>query len=304
MLRKFQIVEGKIIPTCDDPAPIWVFASPDDTEKKLLVETYSVDEHTLNSALDPDEVSRLEFEPEHMAIIFKRPKSYTAEDNLLFKVASAGLFLFKDRLVMVLTEDIPLFDAKQFVKASSPAEVLLRLIYRTTFHFIEHLRVITAISDSLEDKIDTSMENTYLLQMFALEKSLVYYLSAINANSIVIDRLRNNATRIGLTPEQLELLEDVAIENQQCYKQAEIYSNILASMVAARASIVNNNLSAMMKTLNIITIGIMVPTLVVSAFSMNVRIPLSTHSHAFWLIMGLAVVAMSGFLAVWRFKRW
>ena len=304
MLKRYHIVDGKILPTESDPASIWVFVCPDETEKRLLVDSHKIDEHTLNSALDPDEVSRLEFEPEHMAVIFKRPKSYSAEDNLLFKVNSAGLFLFADRLVLVLSEDVPLFDARQFLRATSPAEVMLRLIYRTIFHFIEHLRVITMISDSLEGKIDQSMENKYLLNLFTLEKSLVYYLNAINANSIVIDRLRNNAQKIGFTAEQLELLDDVAIENQQCYKQAEIYSNILSSMVAARASIVNNNISALMKTLNIITIGIMVPTFVVSAFSMNVSIPFQRHPWAFWIVMGMSFSAMLSFLVWWRVRKW
>ena len=101
----------------------------------------------------------------------------------------------------------------------------------------------------------------------------------------------------------METLEDLAIENQQCYKQAEIYSNILSSLMDARVSIVNNNLSVLMKTLNLITIGIMVPTFVVSAFSMNVAIPLQKNPLAFWIIMGLAGAAMVAFMAVWRSQR-
>ena len=63
------------------------------------------------------------------------------------------------------------------------------------------------------------------------------------------------------------------IENSQCYEQALIYSNILASMMDARVSIVSNNLNWLMKTLTIITIAIQLPTLVVSIFSMNVSFP-------------------------------
>ena len=304
MLRKYDILDGKIQPTEAEQAVVWVFVAPDESEKRLLVDSFAIDEHTLHSSLDPDEISRLELEPDHVAIIFKRPKNYSGEDNLVFRVLSAGLFLFKDKLVVVVAEDTPLFDSRPFLKARSAADVMLRLIFRTTYHFVEHLRIITTVSDALEKKIDSSMENRYLLQLFALEKSLVYYLSAITANSNVIDRLRNSAAKIGLTPEQLEYLEDLAIENQQCYKQSEIYSNILSALIAARVSIVNNNLSSLMKTLNVITISIMVPTFVVSAFSMNVAIPLSKQPHAFWAIMGLAGMALAAFMALWRFKRW
>jgi magnesium transporter len=60
----------------------------------------------------------------------------------------------------------------------------------------------------------------------------------------------------------------------------------------------------LMKTLNIITIAIMVPTFVVSAFSMNVKIPFSSIHFAFWIIMGLAMLSMVGFFIFWRIKRW
>ena len=58
------------------------------------------------------------------------------------------------------------------------------------------------------------------------------------------------------------MLDDLIIENNQCYRQAEIHSNILASVLGACASVVGNNLNVLMKALNLITISIMVPTLV------------------------------------------
>jgi magnesium transporter len=72
----------------------------------------------------------------------------------------------------------------------------------------------------------------------------------------------------------------------------------------ARASIVNNNLKQLIKYLNILTIAIMVPTFVVSAFSMNVKIPFEDHPLAFYIVMGLALVSVLGFLWVWQRKKW
>jgi magnesium transporter len=60
-----------------------------------------------------------------------------------------------------------------------------------------------------------------------------------------------------------------------------------------------------MKTLNIITISIMVPTLVVSIFSMNVTLPFGLReSPAFWIIMGLAGISVVGFFIFWKYKKW
>jgi magnesium transporter len=303
MMKTFRIVEHRIVES--DDGPIMVFVAPDEAERRRLVDEWKLDEHTLNSALDPDELARLEFEPEHVALIFKRPRNYSGTDGAMFKVASCGLFLFKDRLVIVQAEDLPLFEGKQFLRVASLTEVVLKLIYRSIFHFLEHLKIINAISAELEQKINQAMENRYLINLFGLEKSLVYYVSSINSNGTVIDKLKLNATKIGFTPEEVELLDDITIENTQCNKQAEIYSNILAGLMDARVSVVSNNLNVLIKFLNIITIAIMVPTLIVSIFSMNVRLPLlSEHPASFWVVMGLALASVGGFLLLWRTKKW
>jgi len=305
MLKRYQIENSKIVETADEKAPVLLYMNPDEAEKRRLVDTYQIDEHTLSSALDPDEQARLECEPNHIAFIYKRPKNYSGEDQLLFKAATMGVFFFGDILILVVADDTTLFEGKQLAKVGSVRELMIRLIYRAIFHFMEHLRIINTIADDVEQKINKAMENRYLINLFALQKSLVYYQNAVNSNGALIEKIRHNAAKFGFTQEEMELLDDIVIENNQCYRQAEVYSNILASLMDARASIVSNNLNVLMKTLNIITISIMVPTLVVSIFSMNVTLPFALKDlPAFWKIMGLAAVSMVGFLVFWRYKKW
>ena len=160
------------------------------------------------------------------------------------------------------------------------------------------------ICDEIEQKVNASMENKYLIQMFTLEKSLVYYLNAIHSNAVLLEKLRNAASKINFTSEDMEMLEDTIIDNSQCLKQTQIYSDIISSMMDARASIVNNNLNNLIKTLNILTIAIMVPTFVVSAFSMNVAIPLQRNPYAFIMIMAMSGIALAAAMFFFRLKRW
>lgn len=304
MLKKFEITDNKFVESGSDCANIFLYINPDEFEKKYLIESLKIDEHTLNSSLDPDELSRLEFEPEHIAIILKRPKNYSGKDFLLFKTTSQGMFLFNDKLVIILSEDMNIFEGKHFSKVKSVKDLMLRIVLGAVYHFLEHLKIFNTISDDLEKKVNTSMGNKYLINLFTLEKSLVYYLNAINSNSLVFDKLKYYSQKIGFIDEEIEMLEDLIIENTQCYRQSEIYSNILASLMDARVSIVSNNINLLMKTLNIITILIMVPTLVVSAFSMNVKIPLADHPHAFYIIMGLALISVFSVVLIWKKMKW
>ena len=303
MLKQYIISDKKLLET-DQTAQVYVYTNPTVEEQRLLVERYQIDEHTLASALDPDELPRLEFEPEHIAMIYKRPKNYSGKDQLEFKVASVGMFLFEDKLIVVLAEDIPLFVGKRFHTVASIKEVFLKLVYNSISHYVEHLRIIHMISEEIEDKITESMDNTYLLNLFSLVKSLVYYAEAITSNGFVFEKTRNLSGRIGFNERDEEMLDDIIVENRQCKAQADIYSNILAQLLDARSSIVNNNLNQLIKKLNVITIWMMVPTFVVSAYGMNVALPLSQHPNAFWMLMGICLILVWLVIMFWRHKNW
>lgn len=304
MLKTFQIIDKKLQEVDNASAQVLVYTNPTPQEQRFLVQDCLIDEHTLASALDPDELPRLEFEPEHTVMIYKRPKNYSGKDQLEFKVASVGMFLFQEKLIIVLAEDIPLFVGKRFQSVNSIKEVFLKLVYNSISHYVEHLRIIHMISEEIEDKITESMDNTYLLNLFSLVKSLVYYAEAITSNGFVFEKTRTLANRIGFDEQNMEMLDDIIVENRQCKAQADIYSNILAQLLDARSSIVNNNLNQLMKKLNVITIWMMVPTLVVSAYGMNVALPMSEHPYAFWMLMGLCLVLVWLVMLYWRRKNW
>ena len=303
----FRIDNNRLAATDDESAPVWFYTAPTADEISYLTRTLHIDEHTLASALDPDELSRVEFEPGHVAFIFKRPKNYSRAAQFELKVASTGVFAFPHRVIIVSADDYSLLEGAPIPENASPVMIALRLISASVNHFLQHLKIMNTISDELQDKINRSMENRYLLHLFSLQKSLVYYVSSIHTNGILLEKVRNTAEKLALGQVGTEYVDDLIIDNMQCLKQAEIDSNILASLMDARVSIVSNNLNVLMKTLNIITIAIMVPTFVVSAFSMNVKIPIQDRPGAFYIIIGLAALSVAFLMLVWKWKsvdRW
>lgn len=260
MLKRYTIKDSKPQETEAESSPVLLYVNPDETERRFLVEQLKIDEHTLNSSLDPQELGRVEFEPDHLALIIKRPKRYTAQDNFLFKIESIGLFLFKERLVVVVTDDIQLLSGRHFNRVGDIVDFMTRIIYGATFHFEEHLKVISMCSDDLERDIHGSVSNRQLLHMFTLEKSLVFYLEAISSNSRVIEKLKAYAGRIGFSTAHAEFLDDIAIETAQCYEMAQISSQVLSGLMDARASVISNNLNILMKNLNALVIAVAVPS--------------------------------------------
>lgn len=304
MIKRYKIKDRQITPVESETPDIWVVINPSEDEKKWLVENFALDEHNFASAFDPEEPTRLEFEPDHLELIFKRPKNYSSKDHFLFKVSSMGLFLFKDKLILALSEDINMFSGKYFKQVTGIREVFLKLIFNSIFHFMEHLKVINMIADELENKINASMENKHLLNLFTLEKSLVYYLNATNSNAYVIDRLKHNAEKIGLSVRSQEFLDDIIIENNQCMRQSEIYSNILAGLMDARASIVSNNLNVLMKNLNAVVIAVAVPSFFAGVGGMSELCTVTGITNpqlAFLAFVG--AMSLVGLATFWVIKR-
>lgn len=302
----FRIEENRLVPSEQEGAEVIVYISPTIDDESELQESYNIDYHTLQSSLDPDELSRLEFESDHAAIIFKRPKSFCADDNFLLKLTSTGVFVYEDHLVVVMPDDAPVFEGRVPFPVQSIQDVILRLLYQSTLHFEGHLKAITMLSDSLERRISTSLDNKYLLNMFALEKSLVYIVNSISSNGALLDKMKSVAERLGFDREQVGVLEDLIIENQQCYRRAEIHTQVIGGLMDARASIVSHNLNQLIKKFTIWTVAIMLANLVIGIFSMNVSLPLPMDKDLwpFWFIIILSL-ASSGFVFwLWRLKKW
>ena len=87
-------------------------------------------------------------------------------------------------------------------------------------------------------------------------------------------------------------------------EMANIYTNILSSTLDAFASIISNNLNNVMKRLTSITIVLSLPALVTGIYGMNVPIPYSSSTHAFYIPIMLSLLI--SVVISWYFmkKKW
>ena len=272
--------------TSDEAAQVHVFVAPDENEKTHILERYDLDPYDLDSALDTEEVARLETAGTNTFIVWKAPKNAQGQDPSQLGVYSVGIVLTENQVAFVMSDGAMQFSAREFRNSRGPADVLLGTLLRTIHHYVEHLRVIKQISSDLERKITVSMENRYLLQMFALGESLVYYSDAIEGNGAVLTKLRNAATKLGMSEPHIELLDDIILENRQASRQAHIYSSVLSGLMDARGTIVNNNMNVLLKNLTLINIVFLPLNLIASIGGMS-EWSMMTHKLDWRLSYGL-----------------
>jgi magnesium transporter len=168
---------------------------------------------------------------------------------------------------------------------------VLQILYKNATRYLQFLKHIDKTSTRIEQDLHKSMKNKELIQMLKLEKSLVYFSTALKSNEVVLEKLMKYE-HIKNYSEDTELLEDVIIENKQAIEMANIYSNILTGTMDAFASVISNNLNIVMKFLTSVTIVMAIPTMISSFFGMNVDLPLS-GKLSFWIIAAIAFAMCS-----------
>jgi magnesium transporter len=301
MLEIFKTVGSDLISTDAFEEGIWVnLINPSDEEINTVSSALNVETDFLKAALDEEERARIESEDGQTLIIVDTPIVEKERQMNLYTTIPLAMIIIKHAIITVcLKEDTLLNDFKnKKVKSfftQFKTRFVLQILYKNSTRYLQYLKHIDKTSFRIEQDLHKSMKNKELIQMLKLEKSLVYFSTALKSNEVVLEKLLK-FEYIKNYPEDTELLEDVIVENKQAIEMSNIYSSILSGTMDAFASIISNNLNIVMKFLTSVTIVMAIPTMISSFFGMNVPMPL-TSNGAFWIIIAisLAVCTITGF---------
>jgi magnesium transporter len=160
---------------------------------------------------------------------------------------------------------------------------------------MDYLKEINQRRNILEQKLYAASRNEQLLQLMQIQKSLVYFVTALRSNEMLLMKIERT-NFLGLNEEEKEFLGDLIVDNSQALEMANIYTNILSSTLDAFASIIANNQNEVLKRLSVITIVLTIPVLVASIYGMNVPIPYAGSPFAFYIpvFLSLAISLVIG----------
>lgn len=267
----------------------------------------------LMSSLDSEESAHIDHESDSMLVVLDVPSLIEKDDKksnlkMAFETIPFVIVFNEYYLITISQKDTGLVNSfltkSRQVEPHKHIRTVLQIMYYLAQQFISGLKKIDNESKEVEGKLHTSMKNKELFDLMALNKMLVYFSTALNADKIVLDRLMKSPDFRKFEADS-ELMDDVQIELNQATEMCNIYRDILAGMMDAFASIVSNNLNIVMKMLAIITIVLSVPTLVASFYGMNVEgIPLSDNPQGFWIVFSISVVlALIAGAFIWFYDR-
>ena len=258
-----------------------------------VCELTSMSNELLLCALDDEESARVDTDDGDTLIVLDTPLAID-ESNANYTTVPFIIGYNRSYYVTICKHDVPLInDLFRKVKVIEPHKhVRLTLYFVNVLAsiFITFLKRINTHTENLETKLRTSTKNKELLELMDTNKTLVYFSTALNADKGVLSRLLRSQTYKKFESD-FDLMEDTQVEMDQAIEMCSIYRNILSGMMDAFASIINNNMNVIMKTLTVVTIIISLPTLVASIYGMNVNdMPLAENKFGFWIVLSICII--------------
>ena len=288
----------------------WInLISPTPEEIERVVSLTNIPPDFIKDPLDDDERSRIEKEDQDVLTIVDIPIHVKDDsDSALYDTIPLGIIVTEQYFVTVCLEDNPIINefTQNRVKGFftfKKTRFTLQLLYVMATYYLKYLRQINRRTNEVERELHESMKNKELFTLLSLEKTLVYFMTSLKANNIVMEKiLRLNYFR--MYEDDKDLLEDVMIEIRQALEMAEVYSNILNGLMDTFASVISNNVNIVMKFLTAITIVLSLPTMVASFFGMNfVKLPLEQSPFGFLIaILISATLSIITAFIFWKKK--
>jgi magnesium transporter len=309
MIQYFKIEENKTIAVDKPEAGIWVNVLPPlrNAEFSELSKSLEIPIDFLKDSLDIDERSRYEIEDEVKLIVIKTPTENNSfnESDAFYITIPICIILTKKQIVTVNSfenEAIKKFlNSFQNRSPDQPLMMVLKIFEKITTNFQEYLKEINHRRNALEQKLYDANRNEELFQLMRIQKSLVYFVTALRSNELLMMKIaRTNFLK--LSEDERDFLDDQIIETSQALETAHTYTNILSSTLDAFASIISNNQNEVLKRLPTLTIFLSIPVLIASIYGMNVPLPFQTSHWAFWVpvIISFGILV---FVVITFFKR-
>src|SRR5258706_7181247 len=296
MIQYFQNINPQTVEIDKPGNNTWVNVLPPLKQEEFarLSETLEIPVDFLTDSLDIDERARFEEENNVKLIVIKTPT-----ENNSFNESDAYYITIPICIILTHTQIVTVnsFEngaIKKFLNTFQNRHpdkknmMVLKIFEKITQAYMEYLKEINQRRNTMEQKLYASSRNEELLDLMRIQKSLVYLVTALRSNELLMMKLEST-NFLGLTVDERELFNDLIVDNSQALEMANVYTNILSSTLDAFASIIANNQNQVLKRLAVITIVLTFPVLIASLFGMNVPSGFEHSKYAFYIVVFLSL---------------
>ena len=292
--------------TLDEWQPnCWIQVTcPTDDDQQSLEERFKIPDYFFSDISDTDERARYEYDDGWMLIILRIPYVKEIRSRTPYTTVPLGIIHKRDVTITVcyyetnMMIDFVSFQQKRGVGFTDYVDMIFRLFLSSAVWYLKRLKQINLLIDKAKRNLDHDVDNESLIGLSRLQDSLTYFQTSIRGNENLLAKLK---FKLQVDELDADLIEDVNIEMTQARETTNIYSNILESTMDTYQSIINNNMNNVMRTLTVVTIIMMFPTLVAGLFGMNLINGMENSKVGFIVAL---IISVGGSALTWLFLKY
>ena len=277
---------------------------PTDEDQRMLEEQFNIPDYFLPDISDTDERARYEYDDGWMLIILRIPYVKEIRSRTPYTTVPLGIIHKRDVTITVcyyetnMMIDFVSFHQKRGEGFTDYVDMIFRLFLSSAVWYLKRLKQINTLIEKAKRNLDHNVDNESLIGLSRLQDSLTYFQTSIRGNENLLQKLK---FKLQVDELDADLIEDVNIEMTQARETTSIYSDILESTMDTYSSIINNNMNNVMRTLTVVTILMMFPTLVAGLFGMNLINGMENSSIGFIVAL---IISIGGSALTWLFLRY
>ena len=277
---------------------------PTEDDQRMLEEKFQIPDYFLSDISDTDERARYEYDDGWMLIILRIPYVKEIRSRTPYTTVPLGIIHKRDVTITVcyyetnMMIDFVSFHQKRGAGFTDYVDMIFRLFLSSAVWYLKRLKQINNLIEKAKRNLDHNVDNESMIGLSRLQDSLTYFNTSIRGNETLLAKLK---FKLQVDELDADLIEDVNIEMTQARETTSIYSNILESTMDTYQSIINNNMNNVMRTLTVVTIIMMFPTLVAGLFGMNLINGMENSKIGFIVAL---VISIGGSALTWLFLKY
>lgn len=272
----------------------WVnVGNPDHEDFEKLQTEYKIDEDTISDILDPDEQPRIEVEDDYKVIIVRFP-IINRETDTLWHTEPLSIIYSSSRVITVCRKRCDLLDKIKKDEKTSREEFILNIIYYIAESYLKFLKELNKRVLESKQALQERIRRRDLMALLEVENSYTLYMAGIKGNVAVLDKLEKVRGFVK-TDDARDLAEDARIELSQATEVVTSYSKMLKSIKETFESVINMDSNMYINRLTMWNIILVVPTVVVGYYGMNMKLPFAEYDSAALVIFLAIMILLLGF---------
>ena len=287
MMKIYRTQDKQLTRVDDMSEGAWIcLTSPTDDEVRRVAATLDIETADIVAATDPEESARISLEDGYTVIIVDIPIKVEGAGEGVYSTIPLGILLTQELIVTVCSScRVKGFSTRKKMR------FVYQLLYRAATMYQQELRLIDRRRQAIEKNLSGELKDSDLMELHALESTLVYFATSLRSNATVLDRL-TRYKRLEQYPDDRELLDDVIVEIRQAIEMTSIYRDDIKGTRELFSSILDNRLNNAMKYLTSITLLMAVPTVISGLYGMNVQsdgMPFANTTAGFAIVLALTL---------------